>query len=78
MGIPTAAGSTDRNIPPLVHIPAPVVSRVLYGGQGFTGGHSTLVAVAAGPLVLLVASGAVVLIMSAVAEHNLLFLLWGL
>eukprot|EP00878_Enallax_costatus_P005795 GHUV01006076.1.p1 GENE.GHUV01006076.1~~GHUV01006076.1.p1 ORF type:complete len:167 (+),score=48.18 GHUV01006076.1:159-659(+) len=35
IGIPSAAGSTHRNIPPLVHMPAPLVSQVLYGGVSF-------------------------------------------
>jgi phosphatidylinositol glycan class P protein len=31
----SAAAATDRSIPPLVHIPAPVASAVLYGCQDF-------------------------------------------
>lgn len=37
LGLVSAAASTDQNIPPLVHMPAPVVSKVLYGGHDFTG-----------------------------------------
>ncbi len=38
MGIASVVQSTERSIPPLVHVPAPLVSRVLYGGQSVSGG----------------------------------------
>eukprot|EP00877_Chromochloris_zofingiensis_P001378 jgi/Chrzof1/11240/Cz05g29030.t1 len=33
LGMDSVVSSTEESIPPLIHIPAPVVSRVLYGGQ---------------------------------------------
>jgi hypothetical protein len=38
LGLCSSMGGTDRSIPPLMHLPPPVVSRVLYGGEGVRGG----------------------------------------
>ncbi len=38
VGIASVVQSTQRSIPPLVHVPAPLVSRVLYGCQPVAGG----------------------------------------
>ncbi|KAF8069529.1 phosphatidylinositol N-acetylglucosaminyltransferase subunit P [Scenedesmus sp. PABB004] len=35
LGLPSACASTERSIPPLVHMPAPLASRVLFGGEAF-------------------------------------------
>lgn len=37
LGMDSVVSSTEESIPPLIHIPAPVVSRVLYGGQSVHG-----------------------------------------
>ncbi len=42
--------STEHSIPPLVHIPAPVVSRVLYGAQAPHGAYISRAAEAVGNL----------------------------
>jgi hypothetical protein len=38
VGVGSVAQSTRERIPPLVHVPAPLVSRVLHGGQRVAGG----------------------------------------
>jgi hypothetical protein len=40
LGLASAMGATARAIPPLLHVPPPVVSRVLFGGEGVAGERS--------------------------------------
>jgi hypothetical protein len=46
LGLQSASAPAAASIPPLVHIPAPLVSRVLYGGENFATAEADLFAVA--------------------------------